>query len=129
LVYLPQVRQEGFGAIHDAPEVDIHDPVEIYVGDSLGLVDECYTCIIDDEMDGAVLLKYIGGKRLDGFALSDINRVRAANSSRGRNLLASLLQACFIDVRKRQDAAAPGQMQCECFSNAGSGASNYRDVS
>ncbi len=53
-----QVREERLGAVDDAPEVDVHQPLEVLVGHGLDGGRHGHAGVVEDQVDLAVVLDH-----------------------------------------------------------------------
>ena len=109
-ISLDQVRQKRLGAVNNAPEVDIHDPFEVFAGELLHTLDQRHPGIVYDEMNGTMLAKHGLREGIDCRAVCDVDDVRAAcHTCRDCERL-RFLEPVRINVRQCEVAAAPGQL-------------------
>lgn len=70
-----QMREEGPGAMHHTPEVDVHQPVEVFICNLKHLRIDSHAGVIDQEIDRAKVTHHIIGIGVDGISLATIELV------------------------------------------------------
>ena len=74
---LGEMRQEGAGAVHHAPEIDVEQPFHLRLVDLVELAEQRDAGIVDDDVEAGMR----GGRGLreilDLAGLADIDAVRA----------------------------------------------------
>ena len=117
-----QVGQERLGAVHDAPEVDVHEPLEVGIGHGLDRRSQGHPGVVEHQVDRAVLGDDLVGPRVHGVAIGDVD-------ARARHLHARPLaegdglgQADVVDIAQREVRAPARQLLSERASDAGTGA-------
>ena len=71
-----EVRQERLRAVHDAPEVDVHQPREVLVAHRLDGRRERNPGVVEDEVDLAVFGGDGVGPREHRVAIGDVEALR-----------------------------------------------------
>jgi hypothetical protein len=71
----PQPRQEGLRAIHHAPKINLHDPLEVLVDHAFGLIDHRDAGVVDQQVDLPMQFANLGGQSLDRRAVGNIDYV------------------------------------------------------
>ena len=126
---LDQVRQELLGALHDAPEVDVHDPLEVVVGHLLEVAVQRDAGVVDDHVDPAELAADRGGVLVHRLAVADVDLVRAhlplQQGGARLHLPRGLDQTDLVPVAQRQDRALPGRLEGELAADAGAGSGDH----
>ncbi len=124
-----QVRQELLGAVHDAPEVDAHDPVHVGVLEVLEVAGQRDAGVVDDDVDPAELLDHRQCVRRERVAVGDVEVVGAdLASTRALDQRDGLGQPGVVDVGEREQRAAPGQVERERAADAGAGSGDHDDL-
>ena len=121
-----QVRQEGLGAVHHAPEVDVHDPLVLGVVaafDGAGVSD---AGVVEDQVDLAELAYHLIGPGMHSSTVGDIDHgFQHLHTVLARGL-GGFLEAGGVDVGDGQVAALAGQVQRQGAADAGAGAGDGR---
>ena len=123
-----EVRQERLGAVHDAPEVDAHDPVEIVPGHVLDGGHQGDACVVDHEVD----LPELGDDRVGvGEEGCPVGHVELVADGLRADLLAGrdgVGQRNRVDVGQGEPGAPLGQRDGERPADAGAGAGDDGDL-
>lgn len=110
-----EVRQEGLRAPDHAPEVDAHDPFEIFGLDGFDEGPQGHTGVVEDQVDLAVVAGGLVGPGEHGFAVGHIELGRgdfhALRQARFGGQQRGLGQALFVDVAQGEVAAAACQFE------------------
>ena len=124
-----QVRQELLGAVHDAPEVDADDPVDVVVVEVLEVAGQRDAGVVDDHVDPAELLGDGRGVRRHRGAVGDVEAV-AAHLARagGLDQVDGLGEPGLVDVGEREQRAAAGDVEGQRAADAGAGAGDHDDL-
>ena len=120
--------EEVLGAVDHAPEVDVHDPLEILVGEVLEVSVQCHPGVVDQGVDPAEVGHDRVGVGLPGLPVADVERVRARGQA-GRLLdqQRGLLQAGGVHVGEHHRRAPAGGEHGEAAPDAGRGAGDDDD--
>ena len=114
-VLLEQGGQEGLGAIHHAPEVDGHDPLEVLIGHLVNGLRHCHTGVVDDDVGGAELLLDRFGV---GVEILTARHVQLLHVRAGGERGGGLGQAHFVHIRDGKLAALLVQLLRQRSANA-----------
>ena len=71
----PELRQEGLGPVDHAPEVDLHHPFEIVIGEFVDARDLCHAGIVYDDVGTAMRGFDVLCKGIDRIAVRDIEKI------------------------------------------------------
>ena len=72
-----KMRQERPGAVHHAPEIDVHQPVHLRLVDLVELAHQRDAGIVDDDVEAGMSRDRGLRERLDLVGLADIDAVHA----------------------------------------------------
>ena len=90
--------QERFRAIHHAPEVDVHQPLEIFVAHALDGARKRDAGVVEDQIDLAVVVRHRIRPCVDGIAVRNIDALRRHSNVGASRLAHGLLQPLCVDV-------------------------------
>ena len=103
--------QKGFGAIDDAPEVDVHDPLDVLEGGLLDVAVVVDAGIVVDLVDRAEVGDDGVGVSQNRLAFGDVESI-------GLHLRAECFgpahrfgQSLGVDVGERESCASPGEVE------------------
>ena len=120
--------EERLGAVDDAPEVDVHQPLEVVDGLCGSGRTECHAGVVGDQVDLAV----VGGDRVgpgeDRVTIGDVESGRAHRHPGPLAAEHRLGESLLVDVAEREVAAASRQFLGQCLSDAGAGTGDCCDV-
>ncbi len=125
---LDEMRQERLGAVDDAPEVDVHDPVEVLERHLLDGAGEGDAGVVEDEIDRAEVGDDLIGVRQDQLALRDIEVI---GLDLGTGLLDQRLrlgETVRVHITDREPCSAAGELDGQRAADAGSGAGHDGDL-
>ena len=71
------MREERLGAVHDAPEVDANQPLEVFVANLLHGAAERDSGVVEDEVDLAMVAHDLVCPGVDGVAVGDVHALRS----------------------------------------------------
>src|ERR1700722_10313086 len=118
---LRQMRQEGAGAMHHAPEIDVDQPFHLRLLDFVELAEQRDAGIVDDDAEVG-MGRYGRGREVGDLpGLADVNAMQrdflfCADFSRNR------LQPGLVAIGQRQVAAARGKLDRQRPADAARGA-------
>src|SRR5690606_7954722 len=72
-----QVGQKGLGAVHHAPEIDVHDPVVVIQRVAFHGAGVGHTGVVEDQVDAAVLDHHLVGPLAHGLEIGHVNALVA----------------------------------------------------
>ena len=72
-----QVRQEGAGAVHHAPEIDVEQPVHLRLVDLLELPEQRHAGIVDEDVERGMRRDRLARELRDVVGLADIDAMQA----------------------------------------------------
>ena len=72
-----QMRQEGAGAVHHAPEIDVEQPVHLRLVDLVELAEQRHAGIVDDDVERGMRRDRGLRELLDLVGLADIDAMHA----------------------------------------------------
>jgi hypothetical protein len=104
-----EVRQEGIGPVHHAPEVDPEEPLEVLVAPALDRRTERYAGVVEDHVHLTVLTGGAIRPAVHGIAIRHVHAVARDLYARMSRRLDRPGEALLVHVAQRQVAAAPGQ--------------------
>ena len=104
-----QMRQEGLRAVHHAPKINVHQPVEIINRDMLSQRPKRHASIVHDQVASAMLLQHLLSPSKHLLALGDIDPRAADLDGAALQQSDGLRQAVCVHITQRQMAAACGQ--------------------
>ncbi len=120
-----QVGEERLGPVDDAPEVDVHQPLEVLVGHGLDGGAQSDAGVVDDQVHLAVVVHDFVGPGVHGDAVGDVEALGADLHSKALAEGDGLGQADFIDVGQGEVGAAgseiPGKGPTDARGGAGDG--------
>ncbi len=105
-----EVRQERLGPVHDTPEVDAEQPLEVLVGHGLDRRAERDPRVVDDQVDFAVVGHDLLGPGLDGGPVGHVHVLRGDLDTAALALRHRLGPPGVVDVRERQMRPALRQL-------------------
>ena len=112
------MRQEGFGAVDHAPEVDVHHPLDVLELAGLDVTAERDAGVVVDLVDLAEVLVDLVGVGEESFALGDVEAVDLdSHTQRGQPPL-GLREPFGVDVADRQLRACAGQLDGQRLADA-----------
>ena len=113
-------RQERAAAMHNAPEVDVHEPVEVLEGGVHGVTDQRHASIVDDQVHVVRVFGNGGAPGLNGRGISDVHAGRRTGHVR-RHCSARSREARRIHIRDKKLAALLRETQGEGAADPGPG--------
>ena len=122
-----EMRQEQHRAMHDAPEIDAHEPLDVIERELSHGADERHAGIVDDEIDAAVCGENGVAKRRHLLARGDVDPVRRDAPPGRSRFHRDCRQRLDIDIGKRQLAALAREAQRQRAPNAARGSGDDRD--
>src|SRR5205807_4481995 len=96
-----QMRQECFGAVHYAPEVDVHHPLDVLELADFNITGEGDPGVVINLVDLAEVLVDRVGIGQECLAFADVETVRFDRRADGLDPLFGLCQAFGVDVADR----------------------------
>ncbi|AOK61216.1 hypothetical protein WM29_18580 [Burkholderia ubonensis] len=123
-----QMGQKRLRAMHDAPEVDPDDPFEIVEARGFGAGRERYARVVEDQVDLAVRLAHEVGPRKHRVAVGDVEPLRRHAHAVPRAGGRRAREPDVVDVRERDLAAAPRELDRETAAHARTGAGDRGDL-
>ena len=124
-----QVWQKGLGAVDDAPEVDLHHPLEILERHDLYVAHESDACVVVDLIHRAEMLFDRVGVCKKRLTLGDVESVGLHWCADGRQTLLGARQTFGVDVTDRQFCAAACQFDRQRLPDARPGTGDDGDFS
>ena len=103
------VRQERLAAMHHAPEIDVHQPVEVFVSHVGDVVRDPNAGIVEDQIDLTEAVYRQGGKGFDGGAVSHVQPGGFDGRARVFQQAGRFPERRFVDVAQHQTATFGGQ--------------------
>ena len=122
----PEQRQEGAGHPDHAPEIDLHQPVEILFGDLLESAADGDSGIVEEDVGAAVGGEDRLGEGGDGLAVGDVEPVAADLDAVRAGERRGLGEALLVEVGQSEVAAAPRQGLGGAPADAAGGAGDRR---
>ena len=127
-----QMGEECHGAVHDAPEVDVHQPAEAVVRHCIDVGRQRNPGVVEDQVDLAELLDGQRGPRFDRVAFGDVDMRGcqlhvAAEASRSFDHRNGLGECSVVDVAQRKVGSPMGQYERNSPPDAGTGTRDRRD--
>ena len=116
--------QKRFGPVDDAPEVHVHQPLEVPVAHAFNRAGERHASVVEDQIDLSVLLSHGVGPGIYGFPVCDVDSSRGHMNTSFARLLDGLLQAFLVQVGQRQIAIRAPQLDRQRAADAGPRARN-----
>ena len=119
---------EGRRAVDDPPEVDPHDPLEVFVLDLGDVGGEGDAGVVEDEVHALVLVRGLLGPRVHRVAVCDVDGRRRDLHAGLAGGLGGALEALGVDVREGERCAALGEAKRERAADPGARAGDRRDL-
>src|SRR5690606_29440807 len=115
------------GAVHHAPEVDIHEPFKIVVTHVFDSFAETDTGIVHDDIDLAMLGHRVVRIAIDSITITHVDQMGADSDRIAGQSLDGPFQTVLTDVGKGQMTAFPCQSNSSGLTDSRTGASDGGD--
>jgi hypothetical protein len=132
---LDEVGQELLGALHHAPEVDVHDPLEVVVADLGEVTVQGDAGVVDHRVDPAELLAHGRGVGAHRGPVPDVELVGAHPLAGAAGPQGDLLdrggglhQTGLVPVAERQHGPGLRGLQRELAADPGAGPGDHHDL-
>ena len=118
-----KVRQERARAMHDAPEIDVHQPVDLRLVDLVKLTEQGDAGVVHDDVEFGMAGDCGLGELLDLRRLRDVEPMnRDFSLMRPLDLVGERCEARFVHIRHRDVAAARCELKRQRAADAACGA-------
>ncbi len=95
---LLQVGQESLGAVDHAPEVDVHQPLEVVVVHVFYGSAQCHTGVVEDHVGVAEMVDHIVGEIIERLAVGHVENLGHQTIFAEIQAVGGFFQAGFINV-------------------------------
>ena len=104
-----QVRQKRARTVGHAPEIDVHEPLEIFVAHAFHRRAQGHPGIVEDQIHLAVLAHHLVGPFINHRAIGHVQTSRGATHAAVLQQSRRLRQSRLVHIAERQIASLIGQ--------------------
>ena len=121
------MRQERLGAVHDAPEVDVHHPFDLFELADFDVPDERDAGVVVDLVDFAKMVVDLLGVGDERFPLGDVEPVGLDRGADGLEPFLGLRQPVGVDIADGHACPGAGQFDGQRLADTRTGAGDDGD--